>query len=78
LEDTADALFEILTKRGPGLYQLNGNSSHSLYDIAMALKESHDTSWQIEQTDEPKRDNRMVDTNITIQPITKRLALHTK
>lgn len=78
LEDTAEALFNILTKRGAGLYQLNGNTSHSLYDIASALAEHHDRPWRIEQADEPKRDNRMVDTNITIQPITKRLALHRK
>lgn len=78
LEDTADALFHILTKRGPGLYQLNGNTSYSLYDIASALAEHHDRPWRIERADEPKRDNRMVDTNSRIEPITKRLSLHTK
>ncbi|KDN58413.1 MAG: sugar nucleotide-binding protein [Exiguobacterium sp.] len=78
LQDTADALFDILTKRGPGMYQLNGNTSHSLYDIASALAERHDRPWRIERADEPKRDNRMVDTNCRIAPITNRLALHTK
>ncbi|TCI53333.1 NAD-dependent epimerase/dehydratase family protein [Exiguobacterium sp. SH1S21] len=78
LEDTADALFEILTKRGPGLYQLNGNTSLSFYDIATSLNELHDLAWRVERADEPKRDNRMVDMDITIQPITKRLTLHTK
>lgn len=78
LEDTAEALFEVLTKRGPGLYQLNGNTSYSLYDIATALNELHGLEWQVERADEPKRDNRMVDTEITIQPITKRLDLHKK
>lgn len=75
LEDTAEALFTILTKRGPGLYQLNGNTSHSLYKIAVALSELHDFAWRIERSNEPKRDNRMIDTNVTIQPINKRLNL---
>ncbi|WP_215143529.1 sugar nucleotide-binding protein [Exiguobacterium qingdaonense] len=78
LEDTADALFEILTKRGPGIYQLNGNTSYSLYNIAVGLKELHDTDWQIESTDEPKRDNRMIDSSVTIRPISERLNLQTK
>lgn len=78
LADTADALFEILTKRGPGIYQLNGNANYSLYDIAIGLKELHDTDWQIECTDEPKRDNRMIDSSISIRPISNRLNLQTK
>lgn len=78
LQDTAETLLEILIKRGPGIYHLNGNTNYSLYDIAVGLKELHDADWQIECTNEPKRDNRMIDSSVQIRPISKRLNLQTK
>jgi len=77
LDDTATSLVDILTKRGPGIYQLNGNTSLSLYDLALQLNELHGKEWRIECVTEPKRDNRMVDTNVTIEPITTRLSHRT-
>ena len=73
LEDSADALYRLMTSGTPGTYQLEGNPGLSFFEILTALKARHGTAWEIVKTDGPHWDHRMHDDRVQVQPITVRL-----
>ena len=72
LPDTAAALVR-LADAAPGLYQLDANDGWSLYAIARALSAVHGGAWQIEPTDDPSLDQRMIDPRPGIPRLDSRL-----
>ena len=72
LPDTATALARALTAP-PGLYQLDGNERHSLFEIATALSELHGGRWPIAEAAEPVQDQRMIDPRLGVAPLSRRL-----
>lgn len=73
LDDTADAIFRLLTDHSPGLYQLEGNPGLTLFEIAARLKKRHGYAFEVAAIAEPRRDIRMVNDRIRVAPITDRL-----
>lgn len=74
LADTADALAKLL-RAAPGLYMIDGNTEGAiLYAIARALAALHGDRWSIVPTDEPARDERMIDPRVSMPPLAARLA----
>jgi dTDP-4-dehydrorhamnose reductase len=72
LPDTAAALVRVLTAP-PGLYQLDGNERHTMFEIASALSEHHGRRWRIIEAVEPAADQRMIDPRLAIAPLARRL-----
>lgn len=72
LPDTAAALVRVLTAP-PGLYQLDGNARHTMFEIASALSEHHGRRWRIVEAAEPAADQRMIDPRLAIAPLARRL-----
>ena len=58
LPDTAAAIARAL-EAPPGLYQLDGNERHTLFEIASALSALHGGRWRVVPADEPAQDQRM-------------------
>jgi dTDP-4-dehydrorhamnose reductase len=73
LPDTAAALARALSAP-PGLYQLDGNERHTMWQIANALSEHHGRRWRIVEATEPNQDQRMIDPRLDIMPISSRLS----
>lgn len=72
LPDTAAALARALTAP-PGLYQLDSNERHTMFEIASALSAHHGGRWRIIPATEPAQDSRMIDPRLGIPPLTHRL-----
>lgn len=72
LPDTAAALVRALTMP-PGLYQLDGNERHTLFEIAGALAALHGGRWRVVEADEPAQDQRMIDPRLEVAPLSRRL-----
>lgn len=72
LPDTAAALARALSAP-PGLYQLDANERHSLFEIATALSALHGHRWRIVETTEPAQDQRMLDPRLEVAPLSRRL-----
>jgi dTDP-4-dehydrorhamnose reductase len=72
LPDTAAALVRALTAP-PGLYQLDANERHTMFEIASALSELHGRRWRIVESAEPAQDQRMIDPRLAIAPLVRRL-----
>jgi dTDP-4-dehydrorhamnose reductase len=72
LDDTAAAFARALTAP-PGLYQLDGNERHTMFEIASALSELHGRRWRIIEAAEPVQDQRMVDPRLGVAPLARRL-----
>ena len=72
LPDTAAALARVLTAP-PGLYQLDANERHSMFEIASALSENHGRRWRIVEATEPEQDQRMLDPRLAVAPLARRL-----
>jgi len=72
LPDTAAALARALTAP-PGLYQIDGNDRHTMWQIACALSEHHGRRWRIVETAEPYQDQRMIDPRLDTAQISGRL-----
>lgn len=73
LEDTADAIYQLLRRDAHGLYQIEGNSGLSLFEVARRIAKLHRLSFPILPIHEPLRDVRMIDDRIDVEPITLRL-----
>ena len=72
LPDTAAALARVLTAP-PGLYQIDGNERHTMFEIASALSAHHGGRWRIAETTEPVQDQRMIDPRLAVPPLARRL-----
>lgn len=72
LPDTAAALVRVLTA-APGLYQIDANERHSMFEIASALSDHHGRRWRIVETTEPVQDQRMIDPRLAVTPLARRL-----
>jgi dTDP-4-dehydrorhamnose reductase len=73
LPDTAAALARAL-EAPPGLYQVDGNERHSLFEIARALSAHHGGRWRIAPAAEPAQDQRMIDPRLAVAALAGRLA----
>lgn len=72
LPDTAAALVRALTAP-PGLYQIDANERHTMFEIARALSEHHGRRWRIVEATEPAQDQRMIDPRLAVAPLARRL-----
>jgi len=72
LEDTADALYRLMTKYPGGLYQLDGNPGLSFYEIVNHLNNLHGGVWRVVSADVPVINNRMMENCISLDSITNR------
>ena len=66
LPDTTEAIYVMIKSYLPGLYFINGNRHLSLYDIATRLKQNYQRSWIIEESDQFKRNDILIDTRLPI------------
>lgn len=73
LVDTVDALYRLVTRHEPGLYQIEGNPGLSLFEIATRIKKLHGFDFAIHAIDEPRRDIRMLNDRIEVGQLTARL-----
>ncbi len=67
LDDTAAAIARALTAP-PGLYQIDGNEHHTLFDIARALARG-----PVVETTDVVQDQRMLDVRLGVAPLRHRL-----
>lgn len=72
LADTAAAMCDSFALP-PGLYQVNGNTQWTFFDIATALNRLHGGSWVVEATDDFVYDQRMRDPRLATAPLNQRL-----
>lgn len=72
LPDTAAALVRAIGAP-PGLYQIDGNERHTMWQIASALSAQHGLRWRITQATEPHQDQRMIDPRLGVAPLARRL-----
>ena len=72
LPDTAAALARALTAP-PGLYQLDANERHTMFEIASALSAQHGRRWRIVEATEPVQDQRLIDPRLAVAPLARRL-----
>jgi dTDP-4-dehydrorhamnose reductase len=72
LPDTAAALARVLSAP-PGLYQLDGNERHTMFEIARALSEHHGRRWHVVEAADPVQDQRMIDPRLAVAPLARRL-----
>lgn len=70
LVDTVDALYRLLVRHEPGLYQLEGNPGLTLFEIATRLNARYHFDFPIVPHEEPRRDIRMLNDKITMGQIT--------
>ncbi len=74
LEDTAAALIKLATMP-PGLYHLDSNKHWNFFEIATSLNHRANLPWKIEPTEDFIYDQRLLDTNLTLPPLSARLDL---
>lgn len=72
LPDTAAAIARAL-EAPPGLYQLDGNERHTMFEIARALSAHHGDRWPVVEAAEPAQDQRMIDPRLAVAPLARRL-----
>lgn len=70
LSDSAEALLYAVEALPAGLYLLDGNPGLSFYGIVSGLNRLRGEPWEVEPTDEPARNNRMVDERLPVAPLT--------
>lgn len=71
LDDTVAALM-VAPDCPAGLYHLGGNPGLSFFEIATALNRLRGNPWAVVPRTEPGWDQRMVDSRLSICPITDR------
>lgn len=74
LDDTADAIADMMSRLPAGLYHLDGNPGLSMFEIASGLNRLHGGRWQITPTSTPVLRCCMHDDRVTVRPITDRLS----
>lgn len=75
LGDTANALYDLLTEKTPGLYLVNSNQRFSFYQIVSALNKKHGYRWNIELDNSFSKDDRMVDDRVNIPLLEEKLEI---
>jgi dTDP-4-dehydrorhamnose reductase len=74
LVDTAAALGDLMERRRPGLYHVEGNPGGlTHYEIARRLAKLHKMDWEIVPVHEPAGCNLLVDDRVRVRPIEERL-----
>jgi len=74
VEDTGEALYQIMRNNLPDTFHLDGNSrSMSLYEIAAELNRHYKEAWNLRPVQGPKVNTRMPDPRVRIAPIHLRL-----
>jgi dTDP-4-dehydrorhamnose reductase len=74
MEDTAAALFDLVSTSSTGLYLLNSNKRSTFYEIVNGMNKELNR-WQVKKGSSPNRDDRMFDDRVTIQSIEEKLGL---
>ena len=74
LADTAAALAKLLCNPDAhGVYHLDGNPGLSFFEIAQRLNKRLGSRWNIRPAAKPDQDQRLVDTRMSVAPITRRI-----
>jgi dTDP-4-dehydrorhamnose reductase len=73
LADTADSLRRIRETMPPGLYHLDGNPGLNFYEIVEGLNRLLAQPWQVAPADEPRQNNRLLDSRTAVTSIAERL-----
>lgn len=69
LEDTVNALYDIVSNLNSGLYMLNSNKKFNFFEIATFLNKIHKKNWKIVKNDSFIFDQRMIDDRVTINSL---------
>lgn len=74
VDDSARAIREIMARGEPGIHHIEGNNDRlSMFDLATGLARLGKRDWRIEPTDEPVRENRMIDERLAVRQVKDRL-----
>jgi dTDP-4-dehydrorhamnose reductase len=73
LEDTAEALVDLVGRGATGTFHVDGNRRLSLFEIATRLDRLHGRPWTVVPSEEPVLDYRMEDERVRVRPIEERL-----
>ncbi|MEM8864952.1 MAG: sugar nucleotide-binding protein [Planctomycetota bacterium] len=75
LTDTCDALWRLLERGQAGVYHLDSNAECALsfYEIVTRLKAKIGANWQIEESNTPADDQRLIDNRVEIASLTDRI-----
>lgn len=71
IEDSAEAIYDILTRLKPDTYLVNSNDGYSFYEIVSALKHIH-PNFEVKPTEEPKMNHLMIDDRPKITRLSER------
>jgi len=71
IDDTAESIYDILTRLKPDTYLVNSNDGFSFYDIVNHLKDVHNY-FIVKEVTEPKLNHLMVDPRPRIKSLSKR------
>ncbi|MBU0677088.1 MAG: sugar nucleotide-binding protein [Verrucomicrobia bacterium] len=74
LEDTAEAIIRSLDLEA-GTYMADSNRQWSFAEISQALNTLHGNMWNVEVTDDYAFDQRMLDEQMILPPLSSRLSL---
>ncbi|BBM86413.1 sugar nucleotide-binding protein [Candidatus Uabimicrobium amorphum] len=75
MTDTCDALWHLMQQRTPGTYHIDSNSKckWNFFEIVCKLRDMHNTNWEVEESDDYKHDQRLVDERVTVACLSERL-----
>ncbi len=75
MEDTAQALWQLLGERAKGLYHLDSNSAEAwrFDELVLALKAHFARDWQVEVTESYRHDQRLLGDEARMPPLSQRL-----
>jgi dTDP-4-dehydrorhamnose reductase len=74
LDDTAAALADLMERREPGLYHVDGNPGLTFFEITRRLARLHDTGWNVVPSHDRAGSSRMVDPRVLVRSIEDRLS----
>jgi dTDP-4-dehydrorhamnose reductase len=74
LEDTAEALYDIVLHFPSDLYLLNSNKRSTFYDIVRAI-DSGNNRWKVTPGSSPNRDDRMFDERVSMISIEEKIGI---
>lgn len=74
IEDTVDGLYRLAVSRPGGLYHLDSNPGLNFFQVVNGLNHLHGGRWRVEETQEPRLDNRLLDERFSMRPLTERFS----
>ena len=74
LEDTAEALYDIVLHFPSDLYLLNSNKRSTFYDIVRAIDRGNNR-WKVTPGSSPNRDDRMFDERVRMISIEEKIGI---